>query len=383
MPKSTKWLTEMFPDFDFSDLRILEGLGKHGPRNVTEVARKLDMPAETLRKRLKRLTSRFFLRLNVNIYHTFLGLKKALVFAEAVPGYEDLLFNCLKQNDFWISLVRCYGVFEGCVGVFTIPNDHCAEFEQFLEKGKKLGVIRNSEVFWCTCFQAIHSRCKWFDRKSQTWNFQWDKWIREIPVENTELPYTLVDPKGFPIKGDYIDVFILKELEKDATTSFADIAKMLGVSPQSIGYHYRNHIIERGILEGFEVTDFHFGTADSNFLYFVFGFDSAEKLAKFASSLLDKPFVRTLGKVLGQNALYGYIYLPNSEFRRFIDSLSELIRTGFLQGYNYVIQDLQKSSRQTISYEYFRHGTWMYDHKKHVHNINNLVKENAPELHTN
>ena len=171
------------------------------------------------------------------------------------------------------------------------------------------------------------------------------------------MPYTLVDPKDFPIKGDYIDVFILKELEKDATTSFADIAKMLGVSSQLIGYHYRNHIVERGILEGFEVTDFHFGIADSNFLYIVFRFDSAEKLVKFASSLLDKPFVRTLGKVLGQNALYGYIYLPKPEFRRFVDSLSKLIRTGFLQSYSYVIQDLQKSSRQTISYEYFRRGT--------------------------
>jgi len=373
----------MPPKFDYSDLRILEGLGKYGPRNVTGVARKLGLPAETLRKKLKRLTSQFFLKFNANIYHTYLGLKKALVFAEAAPGYEDLLFNCLRQNDFWISLVRCYGTFEGCVGVFTVPNDHCVEFEQFLEEMVKLGAARKNQVFWCTCFHAIHSRCKWFDRKSKTWNFRWDKWIEKIPNEDTELPYTLVDPKDFPIKGDYTDVFILKELEKDATTSFTDIAKMLGVSPQLIGYHYRSHLIKRGILESFEVADFRFGTTTSNFFFFLFKFDSAEKLNKFASSLLDKPFVRTLGKVLGQNALYGYIYLPKPEFRGFIDHLSKLIRTGFLQSYSYAIQDLQKSSRQTISYEYFRHGAWIYDHKKHVHNIHNLVKQNAPELHTN
>lgn len=368
--------TEVFQKFDFPDLRILEALGRYGPRNVTEIARKLGMPPETLRKRLKRLTSQFFLRSHVNIYHTYLGLKKALVFAEATPGYEDLLFNCLRQNDFWISIARCYGMFEGCVGVFTIPNDHCVKFEQFLKEVAKLGVARNSQVFWCTCFQAIHSRCKWFDRKSQIWNFRWDEWIDEIPAEDMELPYTLIDPKDFPIKGDYIDVFILKELEKDATTSFTKIAEMLGVSPQLIGYHYRNHLIERGIIESFEVTDFRFGTTTSNFLFFMFKFDSREKLAKFASSLLDKPFVKTLGKVLRQNGLYGYIYLPKPEFRRFIDYLSELIRTGFLQSYSYVIQDLQKSSRQTISYEYFRRGTWIYDHKKHIHSLHNLYKTN-------
>lgn len=364
----------MSPKFNLSDLRILEGLGRYGPRNVTEVARKLGMPAETLRKRLKRLTSHLFLRLNANIYHTYLGLKKALIFAEATPGYEDLLFNCLRENDFWISIARCYGMFEGCVGVFTIPNTHCVKFERFLEEIENLGVARKIKIFWCTCFQAVHSRCKWFDQKSQTWNFQWDEWIEEIPAEDTELPYTLVDPEDFPIKGDYIDVFISKELEKDATTSFADIAEMLGVSPQLIRYHYHNHLIKRGILESFEVTDFRFDIATSNFLFFIFKFDSAEKLAKFASSLLDKPFVRTLGKVLGQHALYGYMYLPKFEFRRFIDPLSKLIRTGFLQSYSYAIQDLQKSSRQTISYEYFRHGKWIYNHKKHIHNIHDLVK---------
>jgi hypothetical protein len=70
--------------------------------------------------------------MNVNIYHTNLGLKKAVVLAEAISGYEDLLFKCLQQNGFWIAIARCYGMFEGCVSVFTIPKTHRSEFEQFL-----------------------------------------------------------------------------------------------------------------------------------------------------------------------------------------------------------------------------------------------------------
>lgn len=365
---------------NFSDLRILETLEKYGPRNITDIARRLSMHPETLRKRLTHLTSQFFLRFHANIYHTYIGLKKALVFAEATPGYEDLLFKCFKKNDFWIFVSRCYGMFEGCVGVFTIPEDYCSDFKRFLHHIKRLAVAKNFQVLWSTCFQAVHSRCEWFDQKTQTWNFRWEEWVEGIPDEDTDLPYTLVDPKGFPIKGDYIDVFISKELEKDARTSFTDIAEMLKVSPQLIGYHYYNHLIKRGILESFQVTDFRFGTDASDSLFFIFEFDSREKLAKFASSLLKKPFVRILGKILGRNALYGYVYLPKPEFRRFIDCLSRLIRRGFLRSYSYVIQDLKKSSRQTISYEYFRDGKWIYDHKKHIHNLHELVEQEKPGI---
>lgn len=373
--EATTLSNRMSQSFSFTDLKVLESLAKYGPRNVTEVARKLYIPAETLRKRLKRLRSQTFLRFNLNIYHTNIGLKKAVVFAEAVPGYEDLLLDCLKQNEFWIFAGRCYGTFEGCVGIFTIPKEHCTEFEQFLDQIKKLGMARNVQAFWSTCFHSVHSRCTWFDPHVGTWNFQWDKWINEIKNQRTELPYTLVDPKVFPVLGDRIDVLMLKELEKDATTSLAKLAKMFKISPQLARYHYQKHLIERGLIESFEVTAFHFGQG-SEFSFFIFQFDNFEKLAKFASSLLDKSFVKALGKILGENALYGYMYFPRSEFRKFLSALSKLVRDGFLQSYRYVIQDLTKSSRATIPYQCFRDGMWVYDHNRYIKDLQDLVKRN-------
>jgi len=364
----------MTKKLDFTDLRILEGLGDYGPRNFTDVARKLGMHGETLRKRLERLQSRFFLRTHVNVYHTFLGLKKAVVFAESVPGYEDLLLESLKQNDFWIFVSRCYGTFDGCIGIFTIPKDHCDEFEKFLEEMKQLGITKNVQIFWSTCFHYVHSRCNWYDPQSKTWKFKWDEWTEEIKNERTKLPYTLVDPKEFPIRGDKLDVLMLKELEKDATISFVDLAKILKISPQLARYHYQKHIIGRGLMESFEISAFHFDRTPSDVFFFIFRFDNPEKLAKFASSLLDKSFVRGLGKILGENALFGYLYLPRSEFRTFLNTLSKLVRDGFLESYRYVIQDMESSSRQTISYEYFKNKSWIYDHKRHIENLRKLVK---------
>ena len=363
-----------YQNFSFQDLGVLEGLAEYGPRNISEVARKLGIPAETLRKKLKRLRSQIFLRTNVNIYHTSLGLKKAVVFAEAISGYEDLLLDCLKQNGFWIFLGRCYGMFEGCVGIFTIPKDYVSEFEQFLNQIKRSGVAKNVEVFWSTCFHSVNSRSMWFNKQLGYWNFQWDNWIKETKNEKTKLPYTLVDPKDFPILGDEIDILMLKELEKNATIKTARLAEVLGISPQLALYHFHEHLVGRGLIESFEVSAFHFGRETSDFYFFIFSFDNHEKLAKFASSLLDKPIAKALGKILGKNALYGYIYLPRSEFRNFLKALSKLVKTGFLDSYRYVIQDLENSSRQTISYEYFKNGSWIYDHKKHMENLQNIVR---------
>jgi DNA-binding Lrp family transcriptional regulator len=368
---------------DSIDVKILEGLGTCGPRNLTKIARKLGLNTEMVRSRLEHLSSLFYLRTSANVYHTNLGLKKAVVFAEAAPGHEELLFNCLKVNSFHIYLTRCYGIFEGCFGIYTIPKDRCTEFEKFIGEIEKLGVAINVQVFWSTCFHTVNRTSNWFDHEAQIWVFPWDDWVKEILTEQTKLPYTLVDPRDFPMKADEIDLFILKELEKNATISLRDIAKMLGITPQRAQYHFKTHLIERGLIEDFQIFIFPFERTISDMFWFLVKFDSKDNMAKFARSLLDKPFVYVLGKVLGESALITQIYLPKLEFRRFIDALSTLSRNGFLQSYDYVIQDLRKDrwSRETIPFEDFKDGSWIYDHQKHVKNLRNLVKETAPQIH--
>jgi len=366
--------------FDLLDVRILEGLGIYGPRNITSLARKLGVPAETLRKRMKRVIhSRHFFQTHVNIYHTNLGLKKVMVFAEAIPGYEDLLFESLKINDFWIYLSRYYGMHEGCVGIYTVPRDHCTDFEQFLGELERLEVARKVDLYWSTCFQSVNLKCNWFDSASKSWNFQWDKWVEEIPTKTTHLPFTLVDPPDFVVEGDKTDVLILKELEKDATVSFVKLAKILGISPQLVRYHFYEHIIKRKLIEGFQISVLPFDRAISDRFFFIFEFGNGEKLAKFAMSLMDKPFAYTLGKILVKNALMANLYMPKAEFRKFIDVLSRLIKAGLLQSYFYVIQDLNKTLRQTISYEYFEDGSWIYEHEKHIKSLQDLVKHRKLE----
>jgi len=299
---------------DIVDLRILEAIGAETPRNINAVAEKLGIKGATLRARMRRLKPLIFL--NINVYHTFIGLRKVCVFAKAALGKEKLLFECLKSLDFWLYVSRCYGEFEGCFALYAIPP-------------------RN---------------------------------------EPEDLPYSLKDPAAFPQKADYIDIFTLKELEIDATKSLRSIASKLGVSLQTVKYHFDNHIVKRRLLESFQVISFPFDQKESDFFFFIFMFPNQENLAKFATSLFNKPFSRSLGKIHGKNGILVQMYLPRREFRRLIDNLSTLINKGFLKSYRYLIQDLRFVSRQTIPYKLFNDGNWEYDQEKYLEELESLLE---------
>jgi len=369
---------EMQPKLDSSDVKILEAVGTYGPRNLRLLATELGMKRGTVWKRVKRLSSHFFLQFHVNPYHTNMGLKKAVVIAWANPGKEDLLFDCLFVNDFRNFISRCYGGREGCFGIYVVPNDHIPEFKEFLRMLEKLGLTRDLQIIWSTCFQNVNPTQNWFDPKTESWTFSWDDWVEEVATEGTELPYTLVDPASFTNKADYTDIFIVKELEKDAAISFVDIAKKLNVNRQNVERHYRDHVLKRGLIESVQVTVSPFDIRGaSEPLFFHFRFNDETQMAKFALSLLDKPFVHFLGKVLSEKALVAYThFLSKRDFRGFVGALSELVSRGALQDYDYFFIDLERRARETIRHDFFKNGSWIYDHNRHMQSLQNVIAKN-------
>jgi hypothetical protein len=118
-----------------------------------------------------------------------------------------------------------------------------------------------------------------------------------------------------------------------------------------------------------------FDRATSDMLFFTFKFSDKEKMSKFARSLLNKPFVFILGKILNENSLVAQMYLPRREFRNFIDALSSLASANLIESYEYVLQDLRggKWSRETIPYQLFKNGGWIYDHIQHLQALHDEV----------
>jgi len=362
---------------DGTDVKILEGLSLLGPRNLALIASHLDVPNMTVRYRVKRMLEESLLFLHLNSYHTNMGLKKAVVFIEAIQGYEDTLLDCLRVNDFWVFLCRIFGPYEGCGGIWTIPKGNDKDFESFLQSLLDSGVAKSYEMYWTTCHEGVPVRSRWFNIEDKSWTFNWDEWVKEVEMIEGELPWSLHEPDDWPIKVDYDDLLIIKELEIDGRKSLSDISRKLGISLEKLKYHFREHISKRGLIEGYQVEISRFPILFSDYLFFKFKFDSHMKFVKFALSLMDKPFPTFLGKVLGEETLISHIYLPKLEFRKFIGSLSTLINNGLLKGYSYVFQDTFQQWRVTIPYEHFKDGGWEYDGEGHREGLRKILKKTS------
>jgi DNA-binding Lrp family transcriptional regulator len=360
---------------DDTDVRILEGLSLLGPRNLALIAKHLDMPTTTVRYRVRRMLDESILFLHLNPYHTYMGLKKAVIFVEANPGYEDVLLECMRVYDYWLFLCRIYGPYEGCGGTWTIPQGREDDFKNILNGLLDVGVAKSIEVNWTTCHEGVPVQSKWYNATQKTWAFNWDEWVKAVETIEGKLPNTMIEPDGWPIRVDYEDLLIIKELEIDGRKTLSDISRKLGISLEKLKYHFREHVSKRGLIEGYQVEIARFPFLLSEYLFFKFEFDSYDLMRKFALSLLDKPFPYFLGKVIGENAFITQIYLPKWEFREFIKNLSILIKRGLLKRYHYFIQDAFQVWRETIPYQHFQKGTWHFDAQGYQEKIYNVLEK--------
>ena len=361
------------------DVKILRTLGEKTPRNLAEVARSLGIPTRTVHFRISRMSHKVHLRLNASIFHAKLGMKRAVVFADAFPGLERLLFECLKTNDFWGYVNRCYGNCESCFAVYTIPVGYEPKFEEFLHEIQRLDIAEDIRFYWTSSFQYSQVVDKWFDLNKYKWVFPWESWISEIETSPVGLPHTLAIPKDFENRADKIDVLLLKELEKDAAVSLNEVAEKLGISPQLVHYHYEEHVLKKGLLTGFQVFFFRYEPELLETVIFVFRFFDEESMAKFAMSLLDKPFTLFVSRILDGSTLIVEFSLPKVEFRDLVDSLSTLARLKLVKEYTYYIQDIRPTvtSRQTLPYEFFKNDKWVYNHKEHLLRLRELKKDRS------
>jgi hypothetical protein len=343
----------------------LEGLALYDPRNKTKLAAHLNMPRRTLTRRIERLRSHFSLYLQGNVYHTNIGLRKGFLIARSKPGHEKTLYECLKANDYWLYVSQCIGT-STCIATYGIPSGKEKECEEFTRKLGALGFLSDYKFFWTTCIHTVNTISTWFDNTAGKWSFPWGSWIQEVPQTRGKLPYTLIEAKEYAQKADWIDIIILKELEKNCTIKLKQIADKLNLTLQTIRYHYRKHVLGKQLFEGPQILADHFKGLSPELCFFTFSFQNYKNLTRFACSLMNKPFVRAMGKAYGENQLFVRIYLPREELGGFLEALSRLVKSGLVETYEYLIEDSKRIERQTISYEFFKGKDWEYDNTKYL-----------------
>jgi len=370
-----EWMLQYLKMLDSTNVKILEGLGKHGPRNILALAKSIGLPPKTVAFRMKKLMKEGFLQIRTNLDYSSLGLMKAVLIAESKPGQKKKLQQVIIDLDYWTYMTRCYGKYDGYYTIFAFPAEYKKKLEEYLDKAAQLKIFSRYIFYGTTNFTEVAPNFDWFDFQSKSWSFELKRWIDEVQNASEKLPRKLLEPKTYSIQVDGTDLLILKELEKDGTTKFTKLAEVVNITPQGVRYRYHKHVVGRSLINDYEVATLPYPLPTSDMCGLFVSFENEEKLAKFANSLQNKPFIFSYGKVIGQHSLVVHAYVPKTEFSKLIDSMNRLTEKKLTTGFLYVTFDTASFKRQTISYEFFKENKWTYNYKKKLEKLEEITRK--------
>jgi len=368
-----KWMLHYFKVLDPVNARIIEGLAKHGPKNVSSLAKSIGVPSTTVAFRIKKLMGEGYLKIRAKLDSPKLGLMKAVVFTDTKHGLEGKLLSIIENVGFWTYIVPCYGKFNGFYTVFSFPAMYKEKLEEYFHNAKQRDIVSDYVLSWTTNIFEVAPNFNWFDFKTKAWSLSWKKWVEEIPKASADLQQRLKDPRIYAVEVDKTDLLMLKEMEKDGTIDFTELAEIVKITPQGVRHRYRQHMVKRGLIAEYEIAIFPYPLQSSDLCSIFLDFEDQESMAKFVNSLHNKPFIVSYTKVLGRNSLVVHSYTPKVEFSNFIESLNSLVEKGVLRDFFYVTLDVAAFRRQTVSYEYFQDGKWIYDHEEKMEKLSAIV----------
>jgi len=368
-----EWMLRYVKMLDPINAKIIEAFGKSDPRNLLALAKRVGLPPTTVTFRVKKLMKEGFLQVRAKVNSHKLGLIKAVLIADTNHGHVEALLSAIENTGYWSYTTRCYGRFNGIYAVFSFPFEQKATLEEYLEKARQLGAISNYMLLWTTNIFEVAPNFDWYDFRRKAWNFAWQKWQDEILNSSADLPERLADPKSYEIVVDYTDLLILKELEKDGLRDFTELSKVAKITPQAVRHRFCQHLMKRKLIAEYEVAIFPYPLEISDLCAFVFDFPDQQAIAKFANSLVDKPFVLSRAKIVGKNSLVVHFYIPKVEFSNFVELLNQLAVKGIIEDFFYVSLDVASFKRQTVSYEFFRRGSWVYNTSDAIEKLTKIV----------
>jgi len=369
-----EWMLHYLKMLDPTNAKILTGLSRFGPRNTSFLARSVKLPATTVAFRIKKLIKRGFLKVRTNLDYSKLGLMKAVLVAETTGGLEEKLIKAVENIGYWTYISRCYGKFNGIYALFAFPAKYKDKLEAYWKKAVSHKAMSHYVFFWTTNLCEVPPTFDWFDFKSKAWKFPWRQWINEVSKASGKLPKRLVEPEKYQILVDETDLFLLKELEKDAFVEFTQIADTLKMSPQGVRYRYYKHVMKHGLILDYEIAIFPYPLFVSDMCSFIVHFKNEKALAKFSNTLSSKPFIINYGKIIGQNSLLMHSYTPKTEFSNFINVLNSLVKRKLIADFFYVNLDIPSFKRQTVSYEFFRDKSWTFNFKERFKGLAEIMR---------
>ncbi len=331
-----------------------------------------------MRYRFQKLQKLGVLRFDVFARQSKLGLAHCAFFANASPEGGDVLEKTFEAVKYWRYRTRCYGSDEGLYGIYDLPYANRSDLQRYWQEAVELGVAKDFRFIYTGDSFNVTPDFQWFNFKQHFWRFPWEDWVEETKrAPSKPIHPSLTDPKDYVSHLDEADIKIIALLEFDATRGLSEIATHLGFTTSGAKYHWDNHIVAQGVVQGYRTVVSGYPLGFTDLFVFHFRCRDAARLSQLVNFLFDKVFVVSFSKVLRENELIVHISLPKTEFEGLMMFMYGVRRAGIIQDFSYWKLDLSGFAAETISPSNYTEGYWSYDLDSHLERLQSIASKKA------
>lgn len=297
---------------------------------------------------------------------------------------SQILLESLSRHDFVVHIAPCYGSFsKGIYCDLLVPNGKEDDLIAFFKSLSDDGIIDAYEVYSIITLENIVMGFEWYDFSNNAWFFDWQALLEELfsRIDLGERPLLFADLTSLNIKNhkfDFYDLYILHHLEQDVFTSLALLATKLGISPQNLCYHFRNHVLKNNLIKTTRPKWYPFLLGESSPYILDAEFENDKALNCFLESLNRKPIAYSWSyckRETGHSVMIAGV-LPYDELFNFIDFLDLLREHGILKRYDYYLLDIHRSYGKLLPYHCYDEASgWRCDFEPYLKDILRMARK--------
>ena len=325
-----------------------------GP-DIPEIARQLDQFKESVRYRYKEkvLSKGFAVHALPN--HEKLGLRRVVLildFNSLYAAYANSILTAMNELCYVVYFEK--RMFHGDFVVeASVPSEHVRDFRDLMMKLQEKGLFKSLQVYEFDWFRAVPMKAESYDFDTGRWDFNWSAGLK------------LSGDAGYrpsnKVKFDKYDLLILKELQTDATRSFVDVATKLKENYKKLAWHYKTHVLERGLINGYSLR--WMGTSYSTLLEKALHRKHRyQHLALLGTHLTEMERIQLMAKsngvpflwneMVGKNEYCAHFYFPTEYITEAYQYLTDAI-SGAKDRVSVMPLDQTEALSFTVSYQLF------------------------------
>jgi len=228
-------------------VQLVKLLSEVGP-DIPEISRRLGQFKESVRYRYKeKILSRGF-SVQAAVDHERLGLRRMMLvvdFADQYRNYAQAIFSAMSELTYLVSFAKEL-IGTRYMVMLSAPAQLENQIVDLFQSLKDKGMFSSIEIMSFDWFRNLPMKAEYYDFDTGRWDFQWTE------GSPTDVQAAVFSPSE-PVRFDYVDLLILKELQMDANKSLKEISDRLEINYKKLAWHYNAHVKGRNLIRGYAI----------------------------------------------------------------------------------------------------------------------------------